>query len=375
MSEAEFLGSQKVRRSAYADKTATALTIYLGTCERDNRPVRFEYPLDMGPAAEIPCPECTLPVTGERLHAVTTTLTCDGSCRSARRPWCECGCGGINHGNIWTAGALLDQREVVESALARYRAEQVRIAARRATKRDAEAKRQRSAFDRWAADHQDVITALDPWYEHRTDEAWHSQQGGWGHHILVEFAIQTHGGWNGTPKPLTDPQIELARRIFREQAESRRVQAERTGRDAERAARGAGDQSKLVPGVYRREDEIFVVKGNQAYTSWRKHNPGQPQPREARLYAKRLTESAPRQTEAGTVIGFELVYAPGVIYDLALSDRLPLADAEQLATRYGKCIACGATLKAAKSVREAIGPVCRKYFGPVLDDQKQPEAS
>jgi Family of unknown function (DUF6011) len=364
VSETQFLGSQQVRRSAYAEKTATALTIYLGVCERDHRPVRFEFPADMGPSAQIPCPQCTLPVSGERLHAVTTTLTCDGSCRSARRPWCECGCGGINHGNIWTAGALIDQREVVESALARYRAGQARIA-----------RRQRAGFDRWAAEHQDVITALGAWYEHRTDDAWQAQQGGWGQHILVQFAIQTHGGPNGTPKPLTGAQIQLTQRILREQAEHRRAQAEQARRDAARAARGAGDQSTLVPGVYRRGGDIFVVKGNKAYTSWRKHNPGQPRPAEARLYAKRLTESPARQTEAGTVIPFELEYAPGAIYDLALADRLPLAGAEQLATRYGKCIACGATLKAAKSVREAIGPVCRKYFGPVLDDHKQPEAA
>ena len=236
------MGSQKVCRSAHTEKTATALTIYLGVCERDNRPVRFEYPLDMGPSAEIPCPECTLPVAGERMHAVTTALTCDESCRAARRPWCECGCGGINHGNVWTAGALIAQRQVVESALARYRAEQARIAQRRAARRAAEARPQRSAFGRWADGHQDLITALDPWYEHRTDQAWQSQQGGWGQHILVDFAIQAHGGWNGTPKPLTDAQAELARRILREQADNRRIRAERARQDAECAARGAGDQ-------------------------------------------------------------------------------------------------------------------------------------
>src|SRR6266536_928064 len=114
MSEAEFLGSQKVRRSAYADKTATALTIYLGTCERDNRPVRFEYPLDMGPAAEIPCPECTLPVTGERLHAVTTTLTCDRSRRSARRRNGECGRDRIIHGLMRTAVLVRNDRALVQ---------------------------------------------------------------------------------------------------------------------------------------------------------------------------------------------------------------------------------------------------------------------
>ena len=51
----EYLGAQRVNRSAYAVKEATALTIYLGVCERDNRPVRFEMPLDLGPSAEILC--------------------------------------------------------------------------------------------------------------------------------------------------------------------------------------------------------------------------------------------------------------------------------------------------------------------------------
>ena len=130
----EYLGSQKVQRSAYAEKTARATTIYLGTCKRDNRPVRFEFPANLGPAADVPCFICTLPVRCERLHAVTTTLTCDGSCRSAHGPACECGCGGINHGRTWGQGALLDQCEVVESAIAKYRAEQVKIKERREAK-------------------------------------------------------------------------------------------------------------------------------------------------------------------------------------------------------------------------------------------------
>ena len=79
-------------------------------------------------------------------------------------------------------------------------------------------------------------------------------------------------------------------------------------------------------------------------------------------------ESAPRVTEAGTEIPFELVYAPGVIYDLALSDRMPLSEAEELSTRYAACIVCGARLKAAKSVRSLIGPVCKKYFGEVTGE-------
>jgi hypothetical protein len=297
----------------------------------------------------------------------------------ARGPICNCGCGGINHGNTWTKGALLDQREVVESALAKYRAEQVKIAQRRKAKREAAARSERNAFDRWAADHQDVIKALDPWYEHRTDDAWQPRH--WGAHILVDFAIQTHGGWNGKPKPLTDNKVTLANRILGEVAERARQDAERAAgraeRDAKRAAKpGAGDQSALVPGVYHLGADVFVVKGNKIYLSWRKAlaeaggDLGQvPKPADARLYAKRLVESAPRVTEAGTEIPFELVYAPGVIYDLALSDRMALTEAEQLATRYAACIVCGTTLKAAKSVKRLIGPVCRKYFGDVTQSE------
>jgi len=40
----EYLGARRVNRSAFAVKKADKLTIYLGVCERDNRPVRFEFP-------------------------------------------------------------------------------------------------------------------------------------------------------------------------------------------------------------------------------------------------------------------------------------------------------------------------------------------
>ena len=51
----------------------------------------------------------------------------------------------------------------------------------------------------------------------------------------------------------------------RERAEiAARTEAERAHRDARRAAKpGAGDQSQLVPGVYKLDGEIYVVKGNR----------------------------------------------------------------------------------------------------------------
>ena len=263
----EFLGSQRVNRSAHAVKEATATTFYLGVCPRDDRPVRFDMSADLGPTVELPCfAGCTLPVKAERLHAVTTTLQCDGSCRSARGPVCSCGCGGINHANIWTRGALLDRREIVESEIAKYRAEQVKIAERREAKADARARAERSVFDAWAGGQRELITALDPWYEHRTDYSWQPRH--WGSHILVDFAIQTHGGWNGKPKPLSDKQVDLARRILGEIADKQRQEAERAAKRASKP--GAGDQSALVPGVYRHGADVYVVKGNKIYAAWRK---------------------------------------------------------------------------------------------------------
>lgn len=101
-------------------------------------------------------------------------------------------------------------------------------------------------------------------------------------------------------------------------------------------------------GVYRHDGRIFVVKPSR-------RNKG-------RVYACELVESPPRVTEAGTEIPFELVFRPGAIYDLDESERMTLAEAEQIATRYARCFVCNTGLKAAKSVREGIGPVCRKYF-------------
>lgn len=350
----EYLGAQRVHRSAHAVKTAAKTFVYLGVCERDNRPVRFEYPVDMGKTAMVPCfAGCTLPVKCERLYAVSTHLDCDGSCRGARSPFCSCGCGGINHGRVWGQGALLDAREVVESEIERYREEQVKIRDRREKKAEAKRGRERAAFETWAAEHAEDIGWLigqDPDAERLG--------------FLADMIRLLRNA-----KIPTDGQLRVVLKIA---AERREREARNAAREAKRAAKpGAGDQAQLVPGVYKLEGEIYVVKGNRDYISWRKfcrEHGESPRPSEARLYAKRLVESARRITESGTEIPFTLEYAKGVIYDLALSDRMPLAEAEELSTRYAKCIVCERTLKAAKSVRASIGPVCIKMFGPVLPE-------
>lgn len=104
-----------------------------------------------------------------------------------------------------------------------------------------------------------------------------------------------------------------------------------------------------TPGVYRKDGAIFVVKPNRDKTAF---------------YAKKLVEiGGERLTESDDVVNFEMVYAPGIVRTLTQADRMPLADATALMTRYGRCINCGRHLKAAKSVAAGIGPVCAQAFG------------
>jgi Family of unknown function (DUF6011) len=110
--------------------------------------------------------------------------------------------------------------------------------------------------------------------------------------------------------------------------------------------------SDLVgPGVYRMAGQIFVVKENREHS---------------RCYAKKLVETSQRLTEQGEIVEFDFECAPGAIYDLQESDRLPLEEAKKLIIRYSRCIVCGRHLKLAQSVEAGIGPVCIKYFGSVL---------
>jgi hypothetical protein len=107
-------------------------------------------------------------------------------------------------------------------------------------------------------------------------------------------------------------------------------------------------------GVYSKDGEVYLVTPS-------KSNPD-------RVYAKKLVESAPRLTEDGEVVDFEWEFAPGIVWKLTEADRMSIEDASKLSIKYGKCLKCRKTLKAAstmKTIEEtgiALGPVCRKYF-------------
>lgn len=106
--------------------------------------------------------------------------------------------------------------------------------------------------------------------------------------------------------------------------------------------------AELTPGVYEVDNVVYVVKFNQSKT---------------RLYAKRLVEiNADRLTESDDVVQIDFEYDRGAIWTVKPEHRMPLERAEKLAVRYGRCLNCGRHLKAAKSVRQGIGPVCIKAF-------------
>lgn len=102
------------------------------------------------------------------------------------------------------------------------------------------------------------------------------------------------------------------------------------------------------PGVFKKNNDIFVVKMNKDKT---------------RLYALKLVEApSTRLTETGKEVDFEFEYAKGVVWELTEADRMTREDARQYTIRYGRCIVCGRRLKVAESVERGIGPVCVKLI-------------
>lgn len=81
------------------------------------------------------------------------------------------------------------------------------------------------------------------------------------------------------------------------------------------------------------------------------------------LYAKvAVAITGERLTMTGDVVKFSYEYAPGLVKHITPAMRMNEAMAEAFAIRFGVCCWCGRGLKAAKSVKQGIGPVCIKRF-------------
>ncbi len=109
-------------------------------------------------------------------------------------------------------------------------------------------------------------------------------------------------------------------------------------------------RSEQVPvGIYEMDEGLYAVRPNRAKT--------------ARYALEIRTTSTGRITEAGEEVHVEFEYAAGIVNRLTLEHRCSVERAEDLSLRFGKCICCGHGLKVADSVRQGVGPVCkRRYF-------------
>lgn len=96
-------------------------------------------------------------------------------------------------------------------------------------------------------------------------------------------------------------------------------------------------------GVFQFEGTIYIVVPS-------KRNPG-------KFYAKKMIETPPRLTTSGETVTFDYVAAPGMIWFLYESNRLPEQAIRKLMVKHSVCIypGCYRSLRAAKSVAAGVG--------------------
>jgi hypothetical protein len=92
----------------------------------------------------------------------------------------------------------------------------------------------------------------------------------------------------------------------------------------------------------------------------------QPNQDKTRTYAKRWVQNGniDRLTDGHEIVHGDYVFEAGLVSTVAEIGRKMTADeAHAFCLRYGQCVRCARKLKDAKSVKAAMGPRCRKYFG------------
>jgi Family of unknown function (DUF6011) len=119
-----------------------------------------------------------------------------------------------------------------------------------------------------------------------------------------------------------------------------------------------GEPGGLVPGVYRRNGVIYVVRQNRTND---------------RVHARRLVEIGGRRlNELDDVVQIEFVYDRDALQQLRPIDQMTLSDARPYIIRYGRCIFCNTALKDATSVARGVGPVCIKRYAPEPEPVEDP---
>lgn len=108
-------------------------------------------------------------------------------------------------------------------------------------------------------------------------------------------------------------------------------------------------EAQPEPGIYKLDDGTLVkIKTNQSKTN--------------RYSLRGININGVRLNESDEVVNFDYTYAPELRSQCNESNHVTAEEAMSWGIKYGNCMACGRTLKDAKSVKQGIGPVCIKYF-------------
>lgn len=213
--------------------SAKPLHVFIGRCDPCDRPVRATTDLFTGNHYSAACPDCHKFRDLQRLYGTVSKMECHSACMGAYGKTCDCDCGGVNHGDIWSRPGVM-----LADALAVYRADRARrvAAAERtsATRARKKAERQEAEFVAWRAEHVELVAEL-------IATNWLICE--YPNNTLADFADMV----GMRCERLTDPQTELAERILTR----RRVTRERIA--AEQAAQAGRPAVTLteVPTVKR----------------------------------------------------------------------------------------------------------------------------
>lgn len=314
---------------------ADPLDLFLGVCKPCRRPKRETdtgYPLSgWADKHSASCVQCGGPVEMQRVYGVEIGMQCDDRCSSATGQHCECACGGVNHGGIWS-----EHDEILANALRQFRETQEKREMKKQERKKNREADKAEAFRAWCSQEPQKDTV-----DYLREYAVRMRNGteAYPNRFLTSLAE-----WLSEHKPLTSRQLEGAQRTI----QMRRRMENRQRVEASNPHVDHLTTDQILTGIFRFQGETVVVKPNVAMT---------------RSYANRVVPAHDRLNKAGERVKYELEYAPGLLARLTEDDRMPEEDVKKFLIEYGRCVRCGHGLKKGRSVAAMMGKTCATKMG------------
>lgn len=131
---------------------------YVGKCIPCNRPVTRPFGDSLYRNAQdiISCPDCNGKCVADLMYGAINRMSCDDRCMGAYGKECVCGCGGVNHGGVWSEVITDIPAHIVEA----YHKDQESRKKAAQTKADNKAAANISEFTSWAVEYADDVMAV-----------------------------------------------------------------------------------------------------------------------------------------------------------------------------------------------------------------------